>query len=375
MTSAPDRQEMVALVAEAMAAGARQSKACAELGLDARTLQRWRTPDGEVRLDRRPFAERPVAANRLTEAERDRIVATCNSPPFASLPPSQIVPRLADEGEYIASESSFYRVLRERGQNHRRGRARPPSRSRPPASFAAKGPCEVWSWDITWLPGPVLGMFFYLYLIVDIYSRKIVGWEVHERESAKFAARLLERAVWAEGCLTRPLILHADNGSPMKGATMKVTMERLGVTASFSRPRVSNDNPFSEALFRTCKYVPAWPAKGLASIEEARAWVAAFVRWYNTEHQHSAIRFVTPEARHRRQDAALLASRHAVYQAARKRHPARWSGRTRNWQPIGAVWLNPDRPNTRRGGHGGADALPQKAGGGAPMAGHQQHTA
>ena len=212
-------------------------------------------------------------------------------------------------------------------------------------------------------------MFFYLYLIVDIYSRKIVGWEVHARESAELAAGLLERAVWAEGCVTSPLVLHADNGSPMKGATMKVTMERLGVIASFSRPRVSNDNPFSEALFRTCKYVPTWPAKGFASIEEARAWVMAFVCWYNTQHQHSAIRFVTPDQRHRGEDAALLASRHAVYHAAREKHPARWSGRTRNWQPIGSVWLNPERPEAGRRGHGAADALPQEAGGGGPMAG------
>ena len=375
MTSAPDRKEIVALVDDAMAAGARQAAACAELGLDARTLQRWKDPEGAVREDRRPLAERPVPANRLTEAERDRIVDTCNSPQVASLPPSQIVPKLADEGVYIASESTFYRVLRERGQNHRRGRARRPGRSRPPASFQAKGPCEVWSWDITWLPGPVLGMFCYLYLIVDIYSRKIVGWEVHARESAELAAGLLERAVWAEGCVTSPLVLHADNGSPMKGATMKVTMERLGVIASFSRPRVSNDNPFSEALFRTCKYVPTWPAKGFASIEEARAWVMDFVCWYNTQHQHSAIRFVTPEVRHRGEDAALLASRHAVYQAAREKHPARWSGKTRNWQPIGPVWLNPERPDAGRKGHGGADALPQEAGGGGPMAGHEQRAA
>jgi putative transposase len=125
----------------------------------------------------------------------------------------------------------------------------------PPASFEAKGPRQVWSWDITWLPGPVLGLFYYLYLIEDIFSRKIVGWEVHEREGAELAALLLERAVWAEGCLTSPLVLHADNGSAMKGATMKTTMERLGVIPSFSRPRVSNDNPFSEALSYARKLV------------------------------------------------------------------------------------------------------------------------
>jgi len=275
----------------------------------------------------------------------------------------------ADQGTYIASESSMYRVLRERGQNHRRGRARPPTRRKPPASFEAQGPCEVWSWDITWLPGPIAGTFFYLYLIIDIFSRKIVGWEVHDRETAEFAAQVLRRAVWAEGCLTGPLVLHADNGSPMKGATMKVTMERLGVIASFSRPRVSNDNPFSEALFRTCKYTPNWPTRGFATIEDARAWVQRFANWYNTEHRHSAIRFVTPDQRHRGEDRALMASRHQVYELARATRPERWSGRTRNWHPIGSVWLNPERPDAGHRGHGAADALPHKAGGGGPMAG------
>jgi len=374
MTSAPDRREIIALIEESAAAGARQEKACVELGLSVRTLQRWKGPDG-VTADARPEAERPAPANRLSEDERERIVATCHDKAFASLPPSQIVPRLADRGCYIASESSFYRVMRERGLNHRRGRARPGLRRVPPTSFEAKGPCQVWSWDITWMPGPVAGLFFYLYLIIDIYSRKAVGWEVHENESATHAARLLEKAVWSEGCLIRPVILHADNGSPMKGATMKVTMERLGVIPSFSRPRVSNDNPFSEALFRTCKYVPGWPSKGFASIDEARAWVKAFVTWYNTEHCHSSIRFVTPEARHRGDDRRQLAQRDHVYQSARQRHPSRWSGSTRNWRPIGSVWLNPERNENLSEGHGGDAALPHRAGGGGPMAGATEHAA
>lgn len=368
MTSPADRRNIVSLIDKAMAAGARQSAACAELGLSERTLQRWTRPEGMCE-DRRPFADRPKPVSKLSEEERDRIVATCNAPEFASLPPSQIVPRLADQGIWIASESSFYRVLRERGQNHRRGRARPATRHKSPTSFKAEGPCQVWSWDITWLPGPIAGAFFYLYLIVDIFSRKIVSWEVHERETADFAAQMLERAVWAEKCLTSPLVLHADNGSPMKGATMKATMERLGIIASFSRPRVSNDNPFSEALFRTCKYMPDWPSRGFATIDAARAWVQGFVRWYNLEHRHSAIRFVTPDQRHCGEDRPLLARRHQVYQLARAARPERWSGRTRNWQPVRSVWLNPERPEAGRRGHGAADALPHEAGGGGPMAG------
>ena len=233
MISPPDRQTAIALIDEAVTAGARRSKACAALAISDRTLRRW-TKDGQFHHDRRPLAPRPEPGNKLSEAERTAVLDICNSEGFASLPPSQIVPKLADQGQYLASESSFYRILRADGQQHHRGRAKPPVRRKPPASYKASAPCEVWTWDITWMPGPVAGAFFYLYLIVDIFSRKIVGWEVHERESADLAAALIRQAVLGEGCLMRPLVLHADNGSPMKGATMKVTMEKLGITASYS---------------------------------------------------------------------------------------------------------------------------------------------
>jgi transposase InsO family protein len=168
------------------------------------------TKGGEVQPDRRPLVPRPEPTNKLSAAERAAVLEVCNSEAFASLPPSQIVPKLADQGQYLASESSFYRILRTDGQQHHRGRAKPPVRRKPPASYKASTPCEVWTWDITWMPGPVAGMFFYLYLIVDIFSRKIVGWEVHERESADMAAVLIRQAVLAEGCTLRPLVLHAD---------------------------------------------------------------------------------------------------------------------------------------------------------------------
>ena len=341
MISTPHRQTAVVLINEAVTAGARRAKACSALEISDRTLRRW-TKGGEIHADQRPLVLRPEPANKLSVAERATVLDTCNSESFASLPPSQIVPKLADQGRYLASESSFYRILRADGQQHHRGRAKPPVRRKPPTSYKASGPCEVWTWDITWMPGPVAGMFFYLYLIVDIYSRKIVGWEVHERERAELAATLIRRAVMAEGCITRPLVLHADNGSPMKGATMKVTMEKLGITASYSRPRVSNDNPFSEALFRTCKYRPDWPTKGFATKTDAQAWVKSFATWYNGEHLHSAIRFVTPDARHAGHDRATLANRAIVYANARAQNPERWSGKTRNWRPTGAVWLNPE---------------------------------
>ena len=196
------------------------------------------------------------------------------------------------------------------------------------------------STHLTWLSSPIRGMFYYLYMIVDIFSRKIVGWEVHPVESAECGAKLLHKAVLAEGCLLDPPVLHADNGGPQKGFTMKAKLEALGVTPSYSRPRVSNDNPYSESLFRTCKYWPAYPAHGFDSIETARKWLRKFVWWYNEEHLHSAIRFVTPGQRHRMEDAAILEKRHAVYQQAQQKHPSWWSGRSRNWEPIAGVKLN-----------------------------------
>ena len=341
MISTPHRQSAIALIEDAVAAGARRTEACAEMAFSARTLRRW-TAGGQVHADQRSVAPRPDPRNKLSDEECATILSLCNSTEFASLPPSQIVPKLADQGRYLASESSFYRILRADGQQHHRGRAKPPVRRKPPTSYKASAPCEVWTWDITWMPGPVAGMFFYLYLIVDIFSRKIVGWEVHERESADLAATLIRQAVMSEGCITRPLVLHADNGSPMKGATMKVTMEKLGITASYSRPRVSNDNPFSEALFRTCKYRPDWPTKGYAARTDAQAWVKSFASWYNGEHLHSAIRFVTPNERHAGQDSATLANRAILYANACAQKPERWSGKIRNWQPAGPVWLNPE---------------------------------
>jgi transposase InsO family protein len=345
MISTPDRRNAVTLIDEAVNSGARRPKACAELGISDRTYRRW-TAEGEVTVDQRPFVERPTPANALSDEERQAVLDVCNEPEFASLPPSQIVPRLADRGVYLASEATVYRLLRAAGQAEHRGRAKAPVRRAKPTSYKATRPCQVWTWDISWLPGPIRGLFFHLYLIVDIYSRKIVGWEVHESETAEHAATLVRRAVLAEGCMTSPLVLHADNGSPMKGATMTATLEALGILASFSRPRVSNDNPFSEALFRTCKYRPEWPRGGFADIDAARAWVRAFVAWYNTEHRHSALRFVTPVARHQGEEVEILRARGRVYEAARAANPTRWSGPTRCWAPKGPVWLNPDKDAT-----------------------------
>jgi len=345
MTRLEDRQTLVAAITVACAAGARPAPACALVGIDLRTFQRWRGGDGQVQTGCRPEAVRPRPAHALSEAERARMVALANAPRFASTPPARIVPALADEGVHVASEAGFHRVLREHGQMRRRGRARPPRSAGPPSTHVATAPGQVWCWDVTFLPTRVQGRWFYPFLILDLWSRKVAGHEVHETDQAEHAAHLVRRTALAEGIHARPLrpVLHGDNGPSVKGTTVLAMLHWLGIAPSHSRPRVSDDNSHVEALFRTAKYRPEFPAAGFADLAEARQWAAAFVHWYNHEHRHSGIRHVTPAQRHAGEDRPVLAARHALYRQARERHPRRWSGRTRDWSPIGAVTLNPER--------------------------------
>ena len=300
-------------------------------------MQRWKhSPEDGRRGPKKP------PPNSLSAFERRRIVDVATSPEFCDLSPKQIVPLLADRGVYLASESSFYRVLHAEELQHRRGRAKPPvPRDR---EHVATRPWQVASWDITWLRSHLRGRFFYLYLVEDVWSRKILGWTVQDAENSGHAAALVERirdeAVDA-GVDLDGWVLHADNGIPMKGATMLATMQRLGIIPSFSRPSVSDDNPFSESLFRTLKYVPNYPQHGFETIESARAWVAGFVRWYNDGHLHSGIGFVTPADRHAGRDVAILARRRKTYARARRRHPKRWTTTCRAWERPSAVRLNP----------------------------------
>jgi len=327
MSCAALRTKVLALLDEAVAAGARLAKACQMLGIALRTVQRWRRHGLE---DRRPRAERPRPANALSAEERERALALLCSPRWRDLSPKQVVPRLADEGIYLASESTLYRLLRAAKLQRHRAATRP-AKPRAPRRHQARAPNQLWSWDITYLPTTVRGRFYYLYLGLDLFSRKVVAWQVHAREDTEHAAALITEACYREQVRPEQLVVHADNGAPMKGATLLATLQALGVMPSFSRPRVSNDNPYSESLFRTLKYRPWYPERPFATLAEARA---------------CAIRFVTPHQRHVGDELALLAQRDTVYRAARARHPRRWSGRTRNWTPVGPVWLNP--PNTRR---------------------------
>lgn len=343
MISAPDRAEAIKLIAEAKESGASEKKACNELGISLRTIQRWREL-GAPKEDQRPLAKRPVPANKLTESEVKLGLEVANQPEFRSLPPSQIVPMLSDRGIYIMSESSFYRYLKANNMQHHRGRSKKPN-PKPISTHSATAPNQVWMWDITWLAGPVKGQHYYLYLILDLFSRKIVGWEVWPEESAENSSILIRKAVLAENrfTLTEPLVLHSDNGSPMKGSTMLETLYTLGIIPSRSRPRVSNDNPYAESIFRTCKYRPTFPTGGFSDINEARKWVKEFVNWYNYEHHHSGLKFVTPDQRHKGLDKQIFGNRIRVYEQAKARHPERWTGTTRNWSLDEEVWLNPER--------------------------------
>lgn len=330
---------ILAMIDEAVTAGAALERACEVLGLTERTVQRWRAAD--VGDDERA-GPRTRPANAFTPAERAKVLAVVSEPENRDLSPKQIVPRLADEGRYVGSESTMQRILREEGQATHRGRAKPRA-PRVVDEHVATGPNQVWSWDITYLLSGVRGRFFYLYLVVDIWSRRIVGFEVHEEESMELSAALVRATCAAENIDPCGLVLHSDNGGPMRGSTMLATLQMLGIVASFSRPKVSDDNPYSESLFRTLKYRPEYPHKPFETLEAARAWVTAFVAWYNTEHRHSGIRYVTPNERHHGQETAVLANRARVYERARKKNPNRWSRGTRDWTPAPDVFLNPKR--------------------------------
>ena len=326
------------LIDNAVTGDARLKAAAAIVGLSSRSIIRWRQQDGGCDQRKGPVS---APANKLGEQERQQIVDVANSPEYRDMSPKQIVPNLADQGVYIGSESSFYRILKEHEMINHRQRSKPAVHHRP-KEFVASGPCQVWTWDITYLRSSVRGMFFYLYMFVDVWSRKIVAATVFEEESMELCARLFTQTCFVHGVDPEGLVLHADNGGPMKGSTMKATLQRLGVIPSFSRPRVSDDNPYSEALFRTMKYRPEYPSGAFETIGQAQAWVDDFVRWYNTCHLHSAIRFVTPDDRHYGREEVILANRREVYGKARRRHPGRWSRNTRNWDPVPLVWLNPD---------------------------------
>jgi transposase InsO family protein len=329
---------------EAQLNGARQNEACKVVGISVKTYQRW--AQSKTQQDGRIEAEH-CPKNKLSDIECQRIIKITNEPEYAALAPSQIVPKLADKGTYVASESTFYRVLKANKQLMHREKNKPVRKVTSPKALTATKPNEVYSWDITYLPTNVKGLFLYLYLVMDVYSRKVVGWQVYGDESSALAADLMKDICLREGIERNQVVLHSDNGSPMKGATMLATLQELGVIPSFSRPSVSNDNPYSESLFRTLKYRPEYPEKPFSDLSAARAWVGGFVAWYNHEHLHSSIKFVSPAQRHMGEDKEILDNRKRVYLKAQTKNPERWSGDIRNWDQVKEVHLNPEKSKTQ----------------------------
>ncbi len=341
LISYPDRKQYCALVNEAVQNGARQQLACELVGITARTYQRWNQGE-KLSEDQRIYNDTP-AHNKLSEAVTQEILKVINLPEYSTLTPYQIVPTLLDSGHYIASESTFYRVMKAHNLLKHRGKGTAAQRKKP-RSLKATAANEIYSWDITYLLSPVKGQYYYLYMVMDIYSRKIVGWQAHDCESSSHAADLIEDIVYREKIDKNQLVIHSDNGSPMKGATLRAKMIDLEISPSYSRPRVSNDNPYSESLFKTVKYHYTFPEAPFVNLHEARHWVEQFVDWYNNEHQHSTIKYVTPNQRHKDLDSAILEKRKSVIEQAKECHPERWNGRnTRNLDPIKTVFLNPDK--------------------------------
>ena len=328
-----NRVSAVELVREAVSSGARKWRCCEVLEISLRSYQRWER--GDIH-DRRKGAAKTVK-RKLSEDERREVVDISCSQEYKDLTPYEIVAILAENGRYIASESTFYRVLREMSMVHHRSESRPASSSNRPPELVATGPDQVYCWDITYLRSAVTGIFYFAYVIEDVFSRKIIGWEISDEESAEVAERLFTRI-----CLGRDLSgvrLHSDNGNPMKGATMLALLYRLGIMPSFSRPRVSDDNPYIESFFKTVKYTPGYP-KCFSGLMHARTWFSDFVNWYNTKHRHSAIGYVTPSQRHDGTANAIYAVRNATYEEAKSANPERFVNGTRVWRGQNKVYLN-----------------------------------
>jgi putative transposase len=334
------RIQIIELIRAAVSRGARLERACGIVGISVRTFERWTLAPTDTDKRRGPIG---APQNKLTADEQARVIALVNQPEYRNLSPEQVVAKAADNGVYVASECTIRRILKRGCLAKYRERVRPATLAKP-RQFIANASLQVLTWDITYLRhAHIRGGYFYLYLFVDVWSRRIVGAEVYDIQSAELAADLLVKVCREHGIEADSTVLHSDNGAAMKGATMLATMQALGVIKSFSRPGVSDDNPFIEALFRHLKYAPTYPAKGFGSLDEARAWVKRFVGWYNSDHLHSSIAYVTPEQRHDGRDIAILENRRKVYQAARNANPSRWSRYSRQWHRPATVMLNPDR--------------------------------
>jgi putative transposase len=283
---------------------------------------------------------RPRPARALSDEERARVLATLDSEPFMDLAPAQVYAKLLEDGEYLCSTRTMYRVLAEAGQvRERRAQRRHPAYTKP--QLVATAPNQVWSWDTTKLPGPTRGTYYTLYVILDIFSRYIVGWQVTERESAAAAQALIAACCRDQHVAREQLTIHADRGSPMVAKSTAQLYLDLGVAKSHSRPHTSNDNPYSESNFRTLKYRPDMPSQ-LGSLQHARQVVRALVDWYNDEHYHVSLALLHPVDVHYGRTDDIVAARQRVLDEAHRRHPERFvRGQPTQKNPPPAAWINP----------------------------------
>lgn len=313
-------------------------RACETLGVSRPSWYRWRRPASEAPT-KTPRLCKPQP-RALCEIERQRIMHTLAEPRFCDLAPSAVYAALLDEGKYLGSISTFYRVLRANEQIHERRRvATHPPMVKP--ELVATRPNEVWSWDVTRLAGPAKWTWFYLYVILDIYSRYVVGWKLARRETAAIAEELIRQTLDQEGIVAGQLSIHADRGSPQTSKTVAELYADLGITKSFSRPHTSNDNPFSEAQFKTMKYRPEFPTRFI-SYADGEAFCKDFFIWYNEHHYHSGIALLTPASVHHGRAPAILAARQTILDAAYEIHPERFvrkSPEPLRIQP--ATYINP----------------------------------
>lgn len=315
----------------------RLSVLCRHIGVSERTIQRWNRYGVQ---DKRKGAEKHVA-RKLTEEERDEIYLVTCSEDYKDMNPHEVYNSLLDKGIYLASESSFYRILRDHNAVIHRSETKEGSSRNKPDELKASKKNQVWMWDITWIKTSVQGLYYYAYVIEDLFDRSIVGWVIYENESDEHAKELFELVTKKENA--NPQFIHSDNGNAMKGITLVAFYFRLGIIPSLSRPRVSDDNPYIESFFKTLKYTCGYP-KFFTSLEHARKWFADFIDWYNKKHMHSGLQYVTPFQKRNEEHHAIFAALNNVLSEAKQKKPERWGNReTKKYLAQIEEVLNPAR--------------------------------
>src|SRR5690625_1478115 len=320
------------------------AKACEAFGLNARSYrhrQQVRRSGSPARArDRKPKEVRKAHPASLSSTEIKRVLDILCSEKYCDMPPTQVYHALLDEGTYVCSISSMYRILVNHGLLFERRRGGHSTRGlHPIPRLHATGPDECWTWDITRLRGPHKGVFYHLYTILDIFTRCVVGWTIAERESEVIATELIAETCKTRGINENQLTIHADRGSPMMAGSMSELFISLGVTKSHSRPRVSNDNPYSEAQFKTMKYHSTYPER-FGSIQDARTWMRKFMHWYNNAHYHSGIAYMRPADLHAGRNDTIIAGRQATLNKAAKANPDRFNRPPKAAKPPTQAWIN-----------------------------------